>query len=373
MNLPHGTSKAYRNRGASVMSSILLVTWDGSGTFVPQRALVRALAARGHHLTVLGHESQRDDCLSDGARFMHYKRLPQWNDADPRNAHRSIREVVDSKAGGIDVREALGQVEPDVVLVDFFMREVLRAVHSARVPLIALGSTTFTSIQDSDLPPFLELADRILMFSDHLFEEILPTSEKYTYVGQLRPQTFDDSTAYNWKSCRKKIVTSFSTSFQDQFQILQLVCDTLSTLEVEALVTSGRAISPSSLAVSNNVVVERYVSHDAVLRTCDLLITHAGHGTVLAGAFYGTPMVCIPMGRDQFVNASRALKLGIARVSSMEATLIELRKTIISVLEDAEIRNRVRNISALLNSRPGVDLAVSLVEAEARTLNSPRT
>lgn len=348
------------------MSIILLVTWDGSGTFIPQRALVRALVERGHQLTVLGHDTQRDDCNADGAHFISYQRLPQWNDADPANANRSIREVVEAQAGGIDALEALSMIKPDVVLVDLFMRHVLTAVHLASVRMIALGSTTFTSIYDESLLSVLELADQILMFSHPIFEDRLPAFDKYTYVGQLRPHTFYSKCSHNWKTSRKRIVVSLSTSFQDQCRMLQRICDVLGTLDVEVLVTSGRAISPSILAVSGNIVVDRCASHDIVLKTCDLLVTHAGHGTLLAGALYGTPMVCIPMGRDQHTNASRAFYLGIAQVSAPAATHAELRQTIVDALEDTYMLNRVRNVSVLLNSRAGLDDAISVVESESR-------
>ena len=49
---------------------MLMATWDGAGNFPPERALVHALATRGHALLVLGHLSQRDAVEADGVTFL---------------------------------------------------------------------------------------------------------------------------------------------------------------------------------------------------------------------------------------------------------------------------------------------------------------
>ncbi len=49
---------------------MLMATWDGAGNFPPERALVHALATRGHALVVLGHLSQRDAVEADGVTFL---------------------------------------------------------------------------------------------------------------------------------------------------------------------------------------------------------------------------------------------------------------------------------------------------------------
>ena len=51
-------------------AKILLVTWDGAGNLPPQRALVRALVARGHAVHALAHDAVRDMLEADGATFL---------------------------------------------------------------------------------------------------------------------------------------------------------------------------------------------------------------------------------------------------------------------------------------------------------------
>ncbi len=61
-------------------------------------------------------------------------------------------------------------------------------------------------------------------------------------------------------------------------------------------------------------VVERTVSHSAVLERGALLVSHAGHGSVMKALWHGRPMVLVPWGRDQPGVAARAAALGVAGV-----------------------------------------------------------
>ena len=47
-----------------------------------------------------------------------------------------------------------------------------------------------------------------------------------------------------------------------------------------------------------------------ILPESTVVITHAGHGTVLKALAAGVPLVCVPMGRDQRDNTPGVLRLG---------------------------------------------------------------
>lgn len=359
------------------MARVLLITWDGSGTFAPQRALINLLATRGHCITVLGHSTQKKDCLRDGFSFLCYPSLPEWNDSDPKQTHKSIKEIVEAEECGLDALRCIEYLKPDVVLVDFFLRSAIKAAYRAGVPIIALGPVTFTSIKSSDLPSVLELADRILMFSDPLLEAEVPTSSKYIYVGQLRPHTFDRTRPILWSQNKKRITVSFSTGFQSQHETISRICDAMRSLPVDCLVTTGKSISPSHFHPSKNITIRRHVSHDDVLPASDLFINHAGHGSLFAGAAYGIPMICVPMGRDQHSNSSKALQLGISRVCAAESSALNFQASIIAALEDGSLFRNVRRVSRLLQSRQGAKLAIEIVEEmsrrrEIRSARKPR-
>jgi UDP:flavonoid glycosyltransferase YjiC (YdhE family) len=60
------------------------------------------------------------------------------------------------------------------------------------------------------------------------------------------------------------------------------------------------------------------MSHVEVLRCARLLVSDAGHGSVMKVLWYGVPMVLIPWGRDQPGVAARAERLGTAVVVNRE-------------------------------------------------------
>jgi UDP:flavonoid glycosyltransferase YjiC (YdhE family) len=75
------------------------------------------------------------------------------------------------------------------------------------------------------------------------------------------------------------------------------------------LVTLGGQSPPPS-AARRNVDVERFADHDELFPRCDAVVTHAGLGTVLRALTHGVPLLMLPLGRDQLVNADRVAQLG---------------------------------------------------------------
>ena len=161
---------------------------------------------------------------------------------------------------------------------------------------------------------------------------------------------------------RPLLVASLSTGYQDQAALLQRLCDALGNLDVEALVTTGRGVAPEALTAAANTTVVRFVAHEAVLGSADLLICHAGHGSAMAGATFGVPMLCFPMGRDQPMVADRVAQLGIGSVASPEATSLEIEHAIAKALADTGIKSRARQFADSVATHPGLDHAVELLE-----------
>jgi len=126
--------------------------------------------------------------------------------------------------------------------------------------------------------------------------------------------------------------------------------------------TLGHAIGPGDLTLPDNVVAERFVPHAAVLPDARLVVTHAGHGTVMAAVSAGVPLLCTPMGRDQFLVASRVEQLGLGRVASMLASPEALRATIAAALDDDAQLARARCFAASVDVAAGLARALSVLE-----------
>ena len=84
---------------------------------------------------------------------------------------------------------------------------------------------------------------------------------------------------------------------------------------VRVVVTLGPDHRPDEVSVvPANARLEQTVSHAAVLERGVLMVSHAGHGSVMKALWHGRPMVLVPWGRDQPGVAARAAALGVAEV-----------------------------------------------------------
>ena len=163
----------------------------------------------------------------------------------------------------------------------------------------------------------LESADLVLHATDQLFDYgFAGLPSRHHYVGPLgiweppgpRP-AFLDEAGDPW------ILVSISSQRQDDITLAQAAVEALANQPVRVLVTLGPEHEPSELAGHpRNARIEKTVSHSAVLEKAELLVGHAGHGTVMKALWHGKPMVLIPWGRDQPGVAARAQALGVAEV-----------------------------------------------------------
>jgi UDP:flavonoid glycosyltransferase YjiC (YdhE family) len=340
---------------------MLMATWDGAGNFPPERALVHALATRGHALVVLGHLSQRDAVEADGVTFLP---LTGALDSADRDHERSVfQDVMMGEGPGVDLTAAIGEVHPDLLLVDCALTAALRAAKASGLPTVALVHTLYSFIAATPFREPTEACDLILVFSYRRFDAAASPPANVAYVGPLRPPAGQPTPWPRRFPGRPFVIASLSTSHQRQEAVLQTLCDALGGLEAEAVVTSGRGIAPEALAAADNVTVVRHVEHEAVLGQADLLITHAGHGTAMAGASAGVPMLCLPMGRDQPRVAAEVVRLGLGASLDPAASVDELRGAITALLADEGVRPRSRAFAEAVAGETDAARAAALVEA----------
>lgn len=110
----------------------------------------------------------------------------------------------------------------------------------------------------------------------------------------------------------------------------------LSTLDVDVVVTVGRALDPASLGPQPpHVRVVPWLPLDSLLPTVDLIVHHGGSGTLTAGIAHGLPQVVVAMGADQLLNAGRVVELGLGlSLHPVTVTPSEVAAAVSSVLSD---------------------------------------
>jgi MGT family glycosyltransferase len=197
------------------------------------------------------------------------------------------------------------------------------------------------------------------------FDVDIPLPANVRFIGPVRdapPLTRQVHDLHLEDRPEPLVVVSFSTSYQGQFALLQRVVDALGALRVRVAVTTGPAIPAAALTAPANTVVAQFVPHDRLLPRAALVVTHAGLGTVLAALSHGVPLVCLPMGRDQFFNAAMVERLGAGRTIGMEAGADAIRAAVEGVLADPAVKDSAKHMASVIAGYGGAADAVRELE-----------
>jgi MGT family glycosyltransferase len=214
----------------------------------------------------------------------------------------------------------------------------------------------------------LPRCDRVLAVTLRHFDDFDDTAKTLSgirYVGPIRepdPPNWDWDLPWPPGHSDPLVVASFSTTYQHQEQQLQRTIDALAALPVRSLVTLGPGLDPAEITAPTNVVVRSWIPHDAVLASASLLVTHSGHSTVMNAIAHAVPMICLPTGRDQFVNARRVQECHLGVALEADATSQEIREAVETVLADPTYRAAVADMSRDLHELCADDPAIREIE-----------
>jgi UDP:flavonoid glycosyltransferase YjiC (YdhE family) len=123
---------------------------------------------------------------------------------------------------------------------------------------------------------------------------------------------------------RRTVLVTFGTVFHRDCALVAGIARDVARLPVDVLVTAGPGVSTTAFDPQpNNVTVVDYVPLPDVLPRCGAVVTHGGAGTMLAALGHGVPLLVVPQGADQFVNADRVAAAGAGMVNETGENLSE--------------------------------------------------
>ncbi|MEW2545028.1 glycosyltransferase [Streptomyces sp. NPDC047002] len=106
------------------------------------------------------------------------------------------------------------------------------------------------------------------------------------------------------RGARRRVLVSFGTHFAEP-RVLGPILAALSAADVDLRVTLGLTASADDYAIdSERVEFVGFTPLDQLLSGVDLVVTHGGAGTVLGTLARALPLVVVPQGADQFLQAA---------------------------------------------------------------------
>jgi UDP:flavonoid glycosyltransferase YjiC (YdhE family) len=384
---------------SAVSSRVLVVATAGAGgDLQPLVAAALALRERGHETLFVGDRSVE---RSLRPLDVETEVLASELDLGPRLVA-AIRDAMSSTGGdmvaaGPIVRErmstwaadAAGPVAevvrdqgPAAIVTSLFGVEVLAAV-APSCPWAVVNSTFYIGPDppralEEDWGPraipivsgyaeLLESADLVLHATDQVFDfsfDRLP--DHHHYVGPLGIwEPPGETPAYVSARGDPWALVTISSQLQDDLALAQTALEALADRPLRALLTIGPDHDLAELgSVRPNARVEKTVSHAGVLEHAALLVSHAGHGSVMKALWYGRPMVLVPWGRDQPGVAARASAFGVAQVVAREDASAEtLGDAVDAVLADQHMREQAEHHATRLRATDPPEAAAALLEA----------
>ena len=143
---------------------------------------------------------------------------------------------------------------------------------------------------------------------------------------------------------------------------------------LDLVITVGPTVDPSSLGPQPpNVHVERYVPQSLLFPRCSAIVFHGGYGTLLAAIEHGVPLVVVPFGADQPINARSVERLGLGLVIDEEDLTAErMRDAVRAVLKEPAWRRNMVRLQREAQALPGAPEAVHLLERLAHRIADPK-
>jgi UDP:flavonoid glycosyltransferase YjiC (YdhE family) len=387
----------------------LLGAFGDPGHAFPMIALARALAARGHEVTVQTWERWRPAIEAEGdlsfATAPEYQAFP--NGPEPLDFYEAVVHATR------DTLPLVRELQPDVVVADILtLAPALSAelcgipyatliphvnphpplgapIYSigARLPRTAAGRAFWRrasrpvehglergrcELNDVrrrvGLPPLPHVhngTSRELALVASFPQLEYPRAEPLPNVHVVGPLLWEPPTAAVELPPGEDplVLIAPSTSQDPEHRLLHAALRGLADAPVRVLATWNRRLPSHPLPVPANARVVDWVSYAQTMPHCDVVVCHAGHGTLVRALSCGCTVVACPVAGDMNENAARLDWAGAGvRVPSRFIAPRPLRMAVERALQGGAIRARARELGAWAASHNAGDEAASLVE-----------
>jgi len=164
------------------------------------------------------------------------------------------------------------------------------------------------------------------------------------------------------------VLVAPSTSQDPEHRLLHAALRGLADTPVRVIATYNRRLPSRPLPVPDNARVVEWLSYASTMPHCDTVVCHAGHGTLVRALSCGCAVVACPVAGDMNENAARVDWAGAGvRLPRRYIAPRPLRLAVEHALGNAAIRKRARELAAWATAHDPAQTAATLVEQLAMT------
>ncbi|MEA2290859.1 MAG: hypothetical protein QOD55_2856 [Solirubrobacteraceae bacterium] len=390
---------------------LLLGAFGDPGHAFPMIALGRALRARGHEVALQTWQRWREDVEAAGMRF---EPAPEYH-VFP-TLERPLKPYEAVVRAAVDTRPLVASLRPDAVVADILTLAPALAGELEGVPVATLiphvdprGAPGLPPFSLGARIPRTALGRRLWRATDRVVAgglergrvELNETrvrlglpplghvhggiSRALCLVGtfpQLEyPRAWPPAThvvgPLLWEppygdvdlpaGDAPLVLVAPSTSQDRSHRLLRAALEGLADVPVRVLASWNRREPDPPLPAPANARLVEWVSYARTMPACDVVVCHAGHGTVARALTAGCVVVCVPAAGDMNENAARVDWAGAGvRLPRRLCRPGPVRLAVQRALAEPAMRARARELAGWAAANDAGARAAALVEAFAR-------
>ncbi|MDF5759270.1 macrolide family glycosyltransferase [Spongiactinospora sp. TRM90649] len=371
------------------MASIAFFNNSGYGHVLPTLGVVAELVRRGHRVTYFTGAGVTAKVAATGAEVVPYEtRLPGIDLSEYVTADRTPEllgiYLTESETILRAAEAHFGDTPPDLIEYDLTVYHAGRILAAKwGIPAVqglpVFASNDHFSLLDAMVrhmgkgdprhPALLEFVRRLTALlaahgqADTRLEDFIGQNEGLNLAYfprsfQFAGPTFDDRFAFigpgleddpapgGWTppgDGRPVLFVSLGTSVNRRPGFFRACVDAFRDQPWHVVMTVHQGVDRAELEpLPSNVEVHEWLAHQEVLRHTDVLLCHAGMGSLMGAWHQGVPAVVVPGSPEDWVNARRVAELGLGRVIREDLpTPDRLRAAVLGVAADQMTRKRV--------------------------------
>ncbi|MFE4549511.1 macrolide family glycosyltransferase, partial [Streptomyces sp. NPDC056785] len=374
------------------------------GHVAPSLGVARALVAGGHRVTYVVDERYASLVEEAGARAVTYTsaRGEFYRAADPapgQLAAEGYALLVDTIETVFPAAlAALAQDPPDAVLYDFenvaagrVAARVLGALPVQMFPSHAANETFSLRAQMWDrADPVMAKGAGVLI--EFMGEHGIGLDEMSRYGTewdehnlvflprdfQIEGDTFDDRFAFVgpmvteapaglWSppaDGRRTALVSLGTESGDRGDFFRTCAQAFDPASWHVVMTLGHGADRAQLGpLPPHVEIHDWLPHPAVLPHADVLVCHAGMGSLMEALYFATPVVAIPRAHELGLSAERLEQCGVGRTLSRTGLDAQvLARTVHGLLADPRTPGALRRMREAVRGAGGAVRAADTLQ-----------